>query len=61
MTFHALSPQEIICMKCLSLFSRKNKKKIYIISLLSAELAQRVANVDLGPAEPGYALLLQTV
>ena len=35
-----LSPKETICIKCQSLYFRKNKKNIF--SLSSAELAQRV-------------------
>ena len=37
-----LSPLETICMKCLNLFSGKNKKNI---NLLSVELAQKMLKV----------------
>ena len=39
-----LSLVEIICMKCQILFSEKNKKNI--ISLSSAEFAQRMVNTE---------------
>ena len=39
-----LTPAETICMKCHNLFPGKNKK--IMINLSSAELAQRVANVN---------------
>ena len=45
--------------KCHILFSRKNKKNV--ISLLSAEFAHSMVNVNPCPAEPGYAMPLQTV
>ena len=38
-----LSPKKTICMKCLILFFRKNKKNI--VNLSSAENAQRVVKV----------------
>ena len=43
-----LSSQEIICMKCQSLFSGKNKKKT---NLTPAEFAQRVVKINPCPAE----------
>ena len=40
-SFKLCPPYETICMKCQSLFSRKNKKNI--INLLSAEFVKKVA------------------
>ena len=50
-----------ICMKRKILFSGKKKNKWIIINLSSVGLAQSMVKVNPGPAEPGYALPLQTV
>ena len=49
-----------ICTKRQILFSGKKNKWI-IINLSSVDLAQRMVKVNPSPAEPGYALPLQTV
>ena len=43
---YKLSPLEAICMKCLSLFSGKNMKYMFLITLSSAELAQSEVKVN---------------
>ena len=55
-----LGPEVAVCMKCQSLFSRKKKEKnIWKCRLL--KLLPSLLSINPCPAEPGYALPLQTM